>query len=309
MTITTATPGSRVLLRAAAPLRRRTASRGIDRPRGGQAHPARRAGDRAPRRRRGVRRPARPSTARRSRSPARGVLRPAGPEPDDRARRVLHGPRVERRRGHRPRRRAGAVRRAAHRPDQAGVLQPAAHRAPPRPQPREHQGGAQPEHRGALRPVATRCSSSSSTRRCRTPRRCSTPWRPPPTLADLEAAQLHKVDAILDSAGVAAGSRVLEIGTGWGTLAIRAAQRGASVTSVTLSVEQADARPAAGGRRRGRRPGRGRGARLPRPGGRVRRRRERRDDRGGRRGVSGRVLRARSTRCSPPGARPRSRRS
>jgi cyclopropane-fatty-acyl-phospholipid synthase len=61
----------------------------------------------------------------------------------------------------------------------------------------------------------------------------------PPTLADLEDAQLAKVDAILDSAGVVAGSRVLEIGTGWGTLAIRAAERGARVTTVTLSVEQA----------------------------------------------------------------------
>jgi cyclopropane-fatty-acyl-phospholipid synthase len=60
-----------------------------------------------------------------------------------------------------------------------------------------------------------------------------------PTLADLERAQLHKVDAILDSAGVTSGSRVLEIGTGWGTLAIRAAERGATVTTVTLSVEQA----------------------------------------------------------------------
>ncbi len=63
---------------------------------------------------------------------------------------------------------------------------------------------------------------------------------PPPSLADLEAAQLHKVDAILDSASVGAGSRVLEIGTGWGTLAIRAAERGADVTTVTLSVEQAE---------------------------------------------------------------------
>jgi cyclopropane-fatty-acyl-phospholipid synthase len=61
----------------------------------------------------------------------------------------------------------------------------------------------------------------------------------PPQLADLESAQLHKVDAILDSAGVVVGSRVLEIGTGWGTLAIRAAERGARVTTVTLSVEQA----------------------------------------------------------------------
>jgi cyclopropane-fatty-acyl-phospholipid synthase len=63
---------------------------------------------------------------------------------------------------------------------------------------------------------------------------------PLPTRADLEAAQLSKVDAILDSAGVRAGSRVLEIGTGWGTLAIRAAERGAVVTTVTLSVEQAE---------------------------------------------------------------------
>ena len=44
---------------------------------------------------------------------------------------------------------------------------------------------------------------------------------------------------ILDAADVTRGSRVLEIGTGWGTLAIRAAQRGATVTTVTLSVEQA----------------------------------------------------------------------
>src|SRR6185503_229426 len=39
-----------------------------------------------------------------------------------------------------------------------------------------------------------------------------TTLEPAPALADLEAAQLAKVDAILDSAGVTAGSRVLEIG-------------------------------------------------------------------------------------------------
>ncbi len=61
----------------------------------------------------------------------------------------------------------------------------------------------------------------------------------PPTLDQLEHAQLRKVDAILDAANVEAGSRVLEIGTGWGTLAIRAAERGAHVTTVTLSGEQA----------------------------------------------------------------------
>jgi cyclopropane-fatty-acyl-phospholipid synthase len=55
---------------------------------------------------------------------------------------------------------------------------------------------------------------------------------------DLEAAQLRKIDRLLDSTGVGAGSRVLEIGTGWGELAIRAAARGATVHSVTLSSEQ-----------------------------------------------------------------------
>jgi cyclopropane-fatty-acyl-phospholipid synthase len=55
---------------------------------------------------------------------------------------------------------------------------------------------------------------------------------------DLTAAQHRKVDAVLDYAAVGAGSEVLEIGTGWGELAIRAAQRGARVTSLTISAEQ-----------------------------------------------------------------------
>ncbi|ANS79134.1 Cyclopropane-fatty-acyl-phospholipid synthase, plant type [Serinicoccus hydrothermalis] len=55
----------------------------------------------------------------------------------------------------------------------------------------------------------------------------------------LEDAQLRKTDAALDRAGVGEGTRVLEIGTGWGTLAIRAAQRGAEVVTITLSREQA----------------------------------------------------------------------
>jgi cyclopropane-fatty-acyl-phospholipid synthase len=60
--------------------------------------------------------------------------------------------------------------------------------------------------------------------------------RPGEPLAD---AQRHKIDRILDVAGVGAGTRVLEIGTGWGELAVRAARRGAHVTTATLSTEQA----------------------------------------------------------------------
>jgi cyclopropane-fatty-acyl-phospholipid synthase len=60
---------------------------------------------------------------------------------------------------------------------------------------------------------------------------------PAEPLAD---AQRGKIDKVLDAAGVRSGQRVLEIGTGWGELAIRAAGRGALVTSVTLSREQRD---------------------------------------------------------------------
>jgi cyclopropane-fatty-acyl-phospholipid synthase len=59
-----------------------------------------------------------------------------------------------------------------------------------------------------------------------------------PTRDDLEVAQGRKIERLLDQAGVGAGSRVLEIGSGWGELAIRAARRGATVRTITLSVEQ-----------------------------------------------------------------------
>ncbi|OZM72498.1 cyclopropane-fatty-acyl-phospholipid synthase [Amycolatopsis antarctica] len=55
---------------------------------------------------------------------------------------------------------------------------------------------------------------------------------------DLTTAQYRKIDGVLDYAGVGPGSEVLEIGTGWGELAIRAARRGAKVTSLTISEEQ-----------------------------------------------------------------------
>jgi cyclopropane-fatty-acyl-phospholipid synthase len=62
--------------------------------------------------------------------------------------------------------------------------------------------------------------------------------RLPAAPEELAAAQRRKIDRLLDAAGVQRGSRVLEIGTGWGELCIRAAARGAHVRSVTLSVEQ-----------------------------------------------------------------------
>ncbi len=54
----------------------------------------------------------------------------------------------------------------------------------------------------------------------------------------LEEAQARKIERLLDQCAVGEGTRVLEIGTGWGELAVRAARRGATVHSVTLSSEQ-----------------------------------------------------------------------
>ena len=54
----------------------------------------------------------------------------------------------------------------------------------------------------------------------------------------LERAQARKVDRILDAVRAGPGARLLEIGTGWGALAVRAARRGAAVTTLTLSAEQ-----------------------------------------------------------------------
>jgi cyclopropane-fatty-acyl-phospholipid synthase len=56
----------------------------------------------------------------------------------------------------------------------------------------------------------------------------------------LADAQRRKIDRLLDAAAVASGTRLLEIGTGWGELAVRAATRGAEVTTLTISTEQAD---------------------------------------------------------------------
>lgn len=55
---------------------------------------------------------------------------------------------------------------------------------------------------------------------------------------NLEEAQLNKVYTLLDRLQLKPGERLLEIGCGWGTLAIEAAKRGARVVGLTLSTEQ-----------------------------------------------------------------------
>ena len=54
----------------------------------------------------------------------------------------------------------------------------------------------------------------------------------------LAAAQHRKIDALLDRTRTGPGTDVLEIGTGWGELAVRAAARGARVTTLTISPAQ-----------------------------------------------------------------------
>ncbi len=62
-----------------------------------------------------------------------------------------------------------------------------------------------------------------------------TPVASEPLLAE---AQRRKIDRMLDRAGVGPGCRMLEVGTGWGELALRAARRGAHVVTITISREQ-----------------------------------------------------------------------
>jgi cyclopropane-fatty-acyl-phospholipid synthase len=62
--------------------------------------------------------------------------------------------------------------------------------------------------------------------------------RLPASWPDLAQAQRRKIDRLLDEAGVGPGTRMLEVGTGWGELCIRAAARGADVRSLTLSDRQ-----------------------------------------------------------------------
>jgi cyclopropane-fatty-acyl-phospholipid synthase len=63
-------------------------------------------------------------------------------------------------------------------------------------------------------------------------------WESPDT--GLDAAQEAKLDLVCRKLGLTEGDRLLDVGCGWGSLAIHAAQRyGASVVGITLSEEQA----------------------------------------------------------------------
>ncbi|GAA4756733.1 cyclopropane-fatty-acyl-phospholipid synthase family protein [Modestobacter marinus] len=63
-------------------------------------------------------------------------------------------------------------------------------------------------------------------------------WETPET--GLDAAQEAKLDLVCRKLGLTPGSRLLDVGCGWGSMAIHAAQRyGADVVGITLSEEQA----------------------------------------------------------------------
>ncbi|TBU43561.1 CFS1-like protein [Dichomitus squalens] len=55
---------------------------------------------------------------------------------------------------------------------------------------------------------------------------------------DLEKAQLNKIAHLLEKARLRPGDRLLEFGSGWGSLAIQAGKLGCTVDTITLSTQQ-----------------------------------------------------------------------
>jgi len=62
------------------------------------------------------------------------------------------------------------------------------------------------------------------------------------TVDELYEAQMKKLDHIIKKAKIQEGDRVLDIGSGWGSMAIRIAQRvpGTTIDAITLSSQQQD---------------------------------------------------------------------
>jgi cyclopropane-fatty-acyl-phospholipid synthase len=65
-------------------------------------------------------------------------------------------------------------------------------------------------------------------------------WEAPEPEGTLEQAQRDKLDLVCRKLGLTAGQRLLDVGCGWGSMAIHAAREyGVSVVGITLSQEQA----------------------------------------------------------------------
>ncbi|KUL78664.1 MULTISPECIES: cyclopropane-fatty-acyl-phospholipid synthase family protein [unclassified Streptomyces] len=65
-------------------------------------------------------------------------------------------------------------------------------------------------------------------------------WPAPPPEGTLEDAQRDKLDLVCRKLGLKAGMRLLDVGCGWGSMAVHAAREyGVEVVGVTLSQEQA----------------------------------------------------------------------
>ncbi|MFF7386239.1 class I SAM-dependent methyltransferase [Streptomyces griseoluteus] len=65
-------------------------------------------------------------------------------------------------------------------------------------------------------------------------------WEAPETGASLESAQRDKLELVCRKLGLKPGQRLLDVGCGWGSMAVHAArEHGVSVVGVTLSQEQA----------------------------------------------------------------------
>ncbi|MGV9230781.1 class I SAM-dependent methyltransferase [Streptomyces nigra] len=65
-------------------------------------------------------------------------------------------------------------------------------------------------------------------------------WQAPPPEGTLEDAQRDKLDLVCRKLGLRAGMRLLDVGCGWGSMALHAAREyGVEVVGITLSQEQA----------------------------------------------------------------------